>query len=116
MTSEVLGMERAIGYHIHRIMQKKNVSIEQIASKLQMPEIRIKAIITGSTDIHEEEMNVIAGELGVDKDELLQSVSDDEMKDYNIHYMGKATNSADMRKIMDKVDMYVRLLNIQTNN
>lgn len=115
LTMDTLKKERAIGYNIAQIIKKEDVSIEQFAKKVQIPEIRIMSIITGSTDIQEKEIDIIAEKIGVNREELLQTVSDDEMKDYNIHYMGTATNSADMSKIVDKVDMYVRLLNIQAS-
>jgi transcriptional regulator with XRE-family HTH domain len=112
LTKSTLREERVIGYNIDRIMKTRNLSIEQFSKKVHISEMRTRAIITGSTNIQEEEIDLIVEKLGVNREDLLQSVSDDEMKDYNIHYMGTATNSADMSKIVDKVDMYVRLLNI----
>ena len=42
--------------------------------------------------------------------EILKEPDDDIMY-YNIHYMGKAANTAEMNKLLDEVDFYVRLLN-----
>lgn len=114
LQTDLLRKERAMGYNISQFMQKKKITVEQLAEMVQIPKMRIKAILTGSANVQEDEVTTFADTLGVDQEELLIA-SDESMKDYNIHYMGTATNAADMSKILDKVDMYVRLVNIQSN-
>lgn len=108
--------ERAIGYNLNQIMRNNGVTLEQLANLTQTSKIHIQAIMTGSILVKDNELGLIADKLGVGKIELLQPVSDDKLQYYNIHYMGEATCDRDMDKILDKVDMYVRLLNIQSDN
>ncbi len=106
--------ERVIGYNIYRIMEQQNVTVEQLASLVQTSEIHIKEITTGSIDVQDDELVLIAEGLGVDEQDLLQTVPDEELQEYNIHFMGTATCTSDMNKILDKTDMYVRMLNAQS--
>ena len=112
---ETLKSERAIGYNLDQIMKNKNVTLEQLADLTQTPKIHLQAIITGSIFVQDDELDLIAEKLGIDKGELLQPVPDNKLQHYNIHYMGEATCDEDMGKILDKVDMYVRLLNIESD-
>lgn len=107
--------ERAIGYNLNQIMRNNGVTLEQLANLTQISIIHIQAILTGSILVEDHELDLIADKLGVDKIELLQPVSDDKLQHYNIHYMGEATCDRDMDEIRDKVDMYVRLLNMQSD-
>ena len=108
--------ERALGFNISQIMQRQNVTVEQLAGASRTPEIRLRAIITGSAGILDEELTTIADKLGVNEQELLKPVADEVLQEYNIHCMGTATSAKEMNKILDKVDMYVRLLNVQSDN
>lgn len=108
--------ERAIGYNIDQNMKKKNISLTQLAELTQISEMRIKAIITGSVAVEDNELTLLAKGLDVNVNDLLHIVPDKDLLSYNIHYMGKANNSRDMNKTMDKVDMFVRLLNTQSDN
>lgn len=110
-----LKSERAIGYNLNQIMRKNSVTLEQLAELTQIPIMHIQAIMTGSILVEDSELDLIADKLDVEKNELLQPVSDERLQHYNIHYMGEATCDKDMGKILDKVDMYVRLLNIQSD-
>lgn len=110
-----LELERAIGYNIFQILQKKNMTVAELAGLIGCPEMHMQAIVTGSIHIGEEEIEKIAETLGVDKHKLLDMPDAEQMKDYNIHYMGMVTNQQAMNKILDKVDIYVRLLNMQTD-
>lgn len=113
--TETLKSERAIGYNLNRIMKNNSVTLEQLANLTQTSKMHLQAIITGSIFIQDDELDLIAEKLGINKVELLQPVSDDKLQHYNIHYMGEATCDKDMGKILDKVDTYVRLLNIQSD-
>ena len=101
---------RAIGYNIAGIMEDKKVSTEKLAACLSCPEIRVQAILKGSIELDDKDLESIAQCLGVSVSEILKD-PDDGVMDYNIHYMGKASNVEDMNKILDEVDFYVRLLN-----
>lgn len=116
LKTDTLRNERAVGYNIDQLMTKQNVTIEQLSELAQIPEMRIKAIVTGSVDVRNDELATIADKLGVDEKTLLQPVSDEELQNYNIHYMGTTTSSKDMNTLLDKVDMYVRLLNVTSDN
>ncbi len=101
---------RAIGYNIAKILDKKEMSAGELADVLSCPEIRVQAILKGSTELEYEDVQIIAKSLDVPVLEIL-SDPDEGIKDYNIHYMGKASNAEDMNKMLDEVDLYVRLLN-----
>lgn len=108
--------ERVIGYNVNRVMNEKEITKERLSNLIHIPEMRIRAIITGSVDIQDEELTLFANGLGVDKEELLQSVADENLYNHNIHYMGTNTCTKSMKQVVDKVDMYVRLLNVQADN
>lgn len=101
---------RAIGYNIAKILDEKKMTAEDLAVRLCCPDIHVQAILKGSTELENEELDVIAEELGVSVSEILKE-PDDDIMNYNIHYMGKAANPAEMNKLLDEVDFYVRLLN-----
>lgn len=113
-TNTLLG-DRTIGYHINRIIQDGGKTLEQIADSIQIPEMRLRAIITGSIGIQEKELKDIADSLGVDVQELSQPVPDEELYSNNLHCMGTATCPESLNKVLDKIDIYVRLLNHQPN-
>lgn len=115
LKAETLKSERAIGYNLDQIMKSNSVTLEQLANLTQTSKMHLQEIITGSIFVQYNELDLIAEKLGIDKAELLQPVPDDKLQHYNIHYMGEATCDKDMDKILDKVDMYVRLLNIQSD-
>lgn len=108
--------ERAIGYNLNQIMRNNGITPEQLASLTQTSIRYIQSITTGSILVKDNELDLIADKLGIDKMELLKTVPDGKLQHYNIHYMGEATCDSDMDKILDKVDMYVRLLNIKSDN
>lgn len=114
--TNTLQNERAIGYHINRIIQKEEKTLEQIAESMEIPEIHLRAIITGSIGIRDEELKDIADKLGVDVQELLKPVPDEELYNNNLHCMGTATCPESLDKVLDKIDVYVRLLNLQSND
>lgn len=114
--TNVLLNERAIGYHINRIIQEREMALEQIANSTQIPVMRFRAIIKGSTSIQNEELEAIANSLEIDVQELQQPVPDEELYSHNLHCMGTATDSDSLNKILDKIDMYVRLLNLESND
>lgn len=108
-TNELKGL-RAIGYNVARIMENKKVSTEQLAACLSCSEIHVQAILKGSTELDNKDLESIAQGLGVTVSDILEE-PDDGIMDYNIHYMGKASSAEEMNKILDEVDFYVRLLN-----
>lgn len=116
LSTKTLEDERAIGFNLYRIMKEKEITEEQLSNLLHIPEIRIRAIVTGSIDIQEEELDLFASGLDVDKEELLQSVSDEDLYHHNIHYMGTIACKKNTKPVVDKVDMYVRLLNLQSES
>lgn len=111
-----LRSERAIGYHIDQIIQEKGKTVEQIAEAIQIPEMRLRAIITGSTGIQDKELKDIADRLGVDVKELLKPVPDEELYSNNLHCMGTSPCPESLNDVLDKIDIYVRLLNLQPND
>lgn len=101
---------RAIGYNIAKMLEKKEMSAGDLAACLPCSEIHVQAVLKGSVELEDRELDAIAQCLGVSVSDILQE-ADDGLKDYNVHYMGKAPGRADMDKLMDEVDFYVRLLN-----
>lgn len=116
LKTRALEDERIIGYNVNRVMNEKKITKEQLSNLIHIPEMRINAVITGSISVQDEDLTLFANGLGVEKDELLRSVSDEVLYNHNIHYMGTGTYSKNMKQVVDKVDMYVRLLNVQSNN
>ena len=103
--------ERRIGYNLSCVMEKKNISVLQLAEKCGCHEMRIKAILTGSVDVESNEIDAIANALNVNSADILRE-ADEGMMQYNIHPMGRAKDAEGMKRVLDKVDMYVRLLNL----
>lgn len=101
---------RAIGYNISRVLEKKEKSAAELAVALSCPEIHVQAILKGSTELENEDLEIIAQYLKVPVSDILKE-PDAGIMDYNIHYMGEASSTEDMNKILDEVDFYVRLLN-----
>lgn len=110
LSMDVLKDVRAIGYNISKIMEKKEMSAAELAVQLSCPEICVQAILKGSTEVAQKDLDAIAQSLDVSVSEILKE-PDDGVMDYNVHYMGKASKAEDMNKLLDEVDFYVRLLN-----
>lgn len=108
--------ERAIGYHINRIIQREEMTLEQIADSAHIPVKRFYAIIKGSTAVQDKELEAIADSLEIDVQELQQPVPDEELYSHNLHCMGTATDPESLNKVLDKIDMYVRFLNLESND
>lgn len=108
--------ERTIGYHIRRIIMEKGQTVKQAADSMGISEMYLQSILTGSTAVKEEELIHIAGKLEVKAEELLKPVSEKDLQTNNLHCMGKATDPESLNKVLDKIDMYVRMLNIQAND
>ncbi|MDE7198693.1 MAG: helix-turn-helix domain-containing protein [Lachnospiraceae bacterium] len=116
MKVNTLSDERTIGYHISRIIMEKGQTAEQAADSMEISEMRLRAIMTGSTSVQEEELIHIADMLDVRVEELLQPISDEDLKTNNLHCMGTATDPENLNRVLDKIDMYVRLLDLQAND
>lgn len=116
MNTNTLLDERAIGYQIGRIIAQKGQTVEQAADSMEISAMRLRAILTGSTSVPEEELTYFADKLGVKTEELLQPIPDEDIKTHNLHCMGTATDSESLNEVLDKIDMYVRLLNLQADD
>lgn len=120
LNKNALSTERAIGYHLNRLItemnQKEGTTIEQIAESLHISPIRLRSIITGSTSVTDSELTAIADQLEVKVTDLLQPLSDDAVYSNNIHCMGTATDAEALNNVLDKIDLYVRLLNLSSND
>lgn len=101
---------RAIGYNIAKMLEKRGMSAGDLAACLPCPEIHVQALLKGSTEVRDEELEAIAQCIGVSVSDILQE-PDEDIANYNVHYMGKPSSRADMNKLLDEVDFYVRLLN-----
>lgn len=110
LSMDALRDVRAIGYNISKIMDNKEMSAADLAVQLSCPEIQVQAILKGSAEVEQNELEAIARVLGVSVSEILEE-PDSGIMDYNIHYMGNASNAEAMNRILDDVDLYVRLLN-----
>lgn len=102
--------ERAIGYNLNKQLDSRNMSAQDMAALLSCPEIHVLAILTESIPVDEEEIDKIAKCLNVEKKELTKE-ADDEILNYNVHYMGYPTDAKAAAEMLDKVDLYVRFLN-----
>lgn len=116
MKENTLLDERAIGYHISQIIMDKGQTVEQAAAFMGIPAIRLRAILTGSMSVQEEELIHIADKLDVKIEELSEPIPDRDIQTNNLHCMGTTTDAESLNKVLDKIDMYVRLLNLQTND
>lgn len=105
-----LAEERTIGYNIARLLEEKNMTKESLANMLSCSLTHLQAILTGSISIQEEEIEDIAQKLEVDAGEVMKDPGAG-IANYNIRYMGKASNLQATEKILDEMDLYVRLLN-----
>lgn len=109
-----LKTEREIGYHINRIMLEQNIGLDQLAGRTKIEKVHLEAILTGSVYVEKDELKKVAAGLNVDQQALLEPVSDEALQNYNVHCMGIPTCVEGMNQILDKIDMYVRLLGAQS--
>lgn len=120
LNTNTLCAERAIGYHISQLITKINreqgVEMEQIAESLRISPMRLRSIMTGSTNVTNQELTAIADRLEVKVTDLLQPLPDDIVKNNNVHCMGTAVDTDGLNSVLDKIDLYVRLLNLSTND
>lgn len=120
LSTSTFSAERAAGYHISQLIAKINreegVKMEQIAESLQISPMRLRSIMTGSTNVTDQELSAIADRLEVKVADLLQPLSDDIVKSNNVHCMGTAADTDGLNSVLDKIDLYVRLLNLSTND
>lgn len=120
LNTNTLCTERAIGYHISQLITKINqeqgVEMEQIAESLRISPMRLRSIMTGSTNVTDQELATIADRLEVKVTDLLQPLPDDVVKNNNVHCMGTAADMDGLNSVLDKIDLYVRLLNLSTND
>ena len=65
-----LEKERAIGYNLSKVLREKNITSEQLAERISSPEMHVKGILTGSVSLEEDELQKIAGVVGVDSSAL----------------------------------------------
>lgn len=79
LKTDTLKNKRALGHNICQIMQKHNVTVEQLAGASQTSEIRLRVNITGSARILDDKLTMIADKLGVDQQELLKPVADEDL-------------------------------------
>lgn len=110
LSMDALRDVRAIGYNISKMMDNKEMSAADLAAQLSCPEIQVLTILKGSGEIKQSELEAIAQVLEVPVSRILEE-PDSGIMDYNIHYMGSASNAEAMNRILDDVDLYVRLLN-----
>lgn len=119
LNANTFSAERAIGYHISQLIakinQEKGVEMEQIAESLRISPMRLRSIMTGSANVTDQELTTIADRLEVKVTDLLQPLSDDIVKSNNVHCMGDAADTDGLNSVLDKIDLYVRLLNLSTN-
>lgn len=102
--------ERAIGYNLSKQLKKQKMTAKDLAVLLSCPEIHVQAILTGSIPVEENEIERMAECLNIEKDELTKE-ADGAILNYNVHYMGHPTDTKAAAEILDQVDLYVRLLN-----
>lgn len=76
MKENTLLDERAIGYHSSQIIMDKGQTVEQAAAFMGISAIRLRAILTGSMSIQEEELIHIADKLDVKIEELSEPIPD----------------------------------------
>lgn len=102
--------ERAIGYNLDKQLNNRKMSAKDLAALLCCPEIHIQAILTGSVSVDENEIAEIAECLGIGTEELTKE-ADDGILNYNVRYMGHPADVNAAAEMLDKVDLYVRILN-----
>lgn len=105
-----LAVERKMGFNINKWMKERFLTVEELAEMLVCSPIHIQAILTGSIGIEEEEIDEIARVLNVERADIVKEPEED-ITNYNVHYMGKVSKPERAVEILDEVDLYVRLLN-----
>lgn len=111
-TVKELQRERVISYNLHKYLAAQGLSEDELALRLSCDTLKLKEILTGSVAASEEFLHSIAQGLGIAESDLEAVPDDDELSHYNVHYMGKAADSQSMIELLNKVDFYVRLLNV----
>lgn len=102
--------ERIIGYNINRLLREKNMTEQELADRLSCNTVHIKELMTGSVAVEDEETRNIASVFRVEMHELCEAPEKDVLN-YNVHCMGGEVHSEDMSLLLDRLDLYVRLLN-----
>ena len=102
---------RIIGQNILLAMNENNISMSYMLENLDYTEKDMYRIIEGVTLIDSQELDNIADVLGVDVDEL--STPRDEAQYREImHCMGEYHNSSNKDKILDYIDLYIKLAEV----
>lgn len=102
--------ERNIGYNINRLLNEKGMTDQELADALTCSVLHVSELKTGSVGIDDEELHQIASVFQVELRELCEASVEDSLN-YNVHCMGEVPNPEDMSSLLDKIDLYVRLLN-----
>lgn len=102
--------ERNIGYNISRLLKEKGMTDQELADALTCSVLHVIELKTGSVGIEDEELEQIASVFQVEQRELYEASVEDALN-YNVHCMGEVANPEDMSSLLDKIDLYVRLLN-----
>ena len=102
--------ERIIGYNIDRLLRERNMTEQELADRLSCDIVHVTELMTGSVAVEDEETRKIASVFQVEMHELCEAPEKDVLN-YNVHCMGGQVHSEDMSLLLDKIDLYVRLLN-----
>ena len=97
---------RVIGQNIELLMIRKNISTEDVASKLGFSSDDLQRIKEGRLMIDGQEIDMFAKILGVNVTELLEQRDEEEYCEL-IHCMGTYHNAENKEKIIDYIDMYI---------
>lgn len=97
---------RVIGQNIELLMIRKNISTEDVASKLGFSSDDLQRIKEGRLMIDGQEIDMFAKILGVNVTELLEQRDEEEYREL-IHCMGTYHNAENKEKIIDYIDMYI---------
>lgn len=109
-TKKRIREERIIGYNIDRLLKERNMTKQELAERLSCDTVHVTELMTGSVAVEDVETQKIASVFQIEMQELCEAEERDVLN-YNVHCMGGEVHSEDMSLLLDKIDLYVRLLN-----
>lgn len=111
--ASILQRSRITGNSIQKLLDDKGITARHLANKTQISELHIQEIITGSREAEPEELERIAEFLEVPVRTLGDGSLAGEADNVRLHCMGSVKDPANMTKVLDSIDVYVRLLNVE---
>lgn len=103
-----MAYSRIVGQNIQLVLQQKGLRLEDLAQQLGYSLIDLHRIVEGVLLIDGDEIREFASVLKVELSELLNQRDETEYRGL-LHCMGEYHDAKNKDKILDYMDMYIRI-------